>query len=137
MGNWLGAVNKWNKNALLAFLSDLRSHLPNLEERELYTILQQGGTLPALRAALGGEGSFRQVLKDLKVNEGRRLEQAIQGVSDNEVAAHAEVGIADEGVADRENPLTLFDDGVFKDGYRETAYPHTGSAIADDTATTD
>ena len=35
-GDWLGSVKAWNRTALLAFLEDLRPHLPHLEERELY-----------------------------------------------------------------------------------------------------
>jgi superfamily II DNA or RNA helicase len=120
MGDWLGAINKWNKNALLAFLSDLRPRLPYLEESELYTILQQGGALPALDTALG-KGSPMQVLKDLKYNAGRRLEQAIRGISEGEIAAYVDDGIVDEGVAERGNPATLFHRDIFESEAGESA----------------
>jgi hypothetical protein len=54
-------------------INDLRPRLPYLEESELYTILQQGGVLPALHVALG-KNSPMQVLKDLKDIQGRGLE---------------------------------------------------------------
>ena len=37
--DWLGVVNKWGRDTLLAFLEDLRPHLPHLEEKELYAII--------------------------------------------------------------------------------------------------
>ncbi len=106
--DWLGIVNLWNKNALLALLRDLRSQLPNLEERELYIILQQGGALPALRVALG-KTSPMQVLKDLKDNQGRELEQAIRRASDDEIATDAEEEVIDQVVAEKGDPDTLAD----------------------------
>jgi len=89
MGDWLGVVNKWTKHALLAFLEDLRPQLPNLDERELYVVLQQGGQWPALRAAFGSQ-SPGALLRDLKRNDGRVLEEAIRGVSDETMQAEAQ-----------------------------------------------
>jgi hypothetical protein len=77
LSDWLGIVSKWTKAALLSLLKDLRPKLGQLEERELYVILQQGGTFPALRVAFGG-ASPMHVLRDLKSNGGRGLEQAIK-----------------------------------------------------------
>ena len=43
LGDLVGATGKWTKQALLAFLEDLRPKLSDLDEREQYEILQQGG----------------------------------------------------------------------------------------------
>ena len=65
VGRLVGATGKWTKQALLAFLEDLRKpKLSDLDEREQYEILQQGGQMPALRAVLGG-ASPMAVLRDL------------------------------------------------------------------------
>ena len=63
-GRLVGATGKWTKQALLAFLEDLRPKLSDLDEREQYEILQQGGQMPALRVVLGG-ASPMAVLRDL------------------------------------------------------------------------
>src|SRR5215218_468321 len=42
MADWLGYKPLWNRHTLLAFLEDLRPRLKDLEETELYLILQQG-----------------------------------------------------------------------------------------------
>jgi hypothetical protein len=77
MGDWLGGVSVWSRPALLAFLEDLRPQLSHLEEKELYLIIQQGGAMPALRQAFG-KTSAHKILKDLKENGGRGLEQALK-----------------------------------------------------------
>jgi hypothetical protein len=81
--DWLGTSGKWYRAALLALLEDLRPRLPYLEERELYAILQQGGVMPKLRKALGKTSPLK-VLKDLKENEGRGIEEALRETSDTE-----------------------------------------------------
>jgi hypothetical protein len=70
--DWLGTVNKWNRNALLALLEDLRPQLQALSEAELYAILQQGGALPILRRKFStfSNGSPLTVIRDLKDNDG-------------------------------------------------------------------
>jgi 3-mercaptopyruvate sulfurtransferase SseA len=88
-GDWLGVINRWTKTALLVFLNSLRPNLPHLSESELYVLLQQGGQVPALRAALGG-ASVTDVLRDLKNNEGRSVQRAITEASGEEIATRAE-----------------------------------------------
>lgn len=77
-GDWLGyRPGAWTRGALLALLDDLRARLPYLEERELYTILQQGGAMPPLRRAFGGVSPLA-VLKDIRENDSRELQAALQ-----------------------------------------------------------
>lgn len=94
MGDWLGVINKWNGHALLALLDDLRPRLDHLEERELYTILQQGGAFPALRIAMGGISPMR-VLKDLKNNAGRDIERTLRNISDDEIESLADDSVGE------------------------------------------
>jgi hypothetical protein len=75
--DWLGVVSQWNRATLLAFLEDLRPRLGDLEETELYLILQQGGAMPGLQKALGKTTAIG-VLKDLKENDGRAIEAALE-----------------------------------------------------------
>ena len=106
--------------------------LPYLEESELYTILQQGGALPTLRVALEKEGSsLKQGLRDLKFNEGRGLERAVRGTSDEEIAAHQEGESADESVAYKSNPDTLQASRIFESESEGIDGPHTDSAAPD------
>jgi hypothetical protein len=83
--DWLGVVRVWNRTTLLAFLEDLRPRLKNLEETELYLILQQGGAMPGLQKALGKTTALG-VLKDLKENGGRAIEAALEAAADEEIA---------------------------------------------------
>jgi len=129
-GDWLGVVGRWSKDALLALLSDLRPQLPNLDESELYTILQQGGALPTLHATFG-KSSPMQVLKDLKGNEGRGLEHAIRSISDDEIVAQEEIEIVDEGVAEQGSIATRFDYDVSKN--EEYTDEHVHPAVIDET----
>ena len=82
--DWLGVVNVWNRQTLLAFLEDLRPHLESLEEKELYAIIAQSGAMPALRGAFDKERPGR-LIQDLKENEGREIEEAIRRASEEEI----------------------------------------------------
>jgi hypothetical protein len=82
--DFLGVVSIWNRSTLLAFLEDLRPHLKDLEETELYLILQQGGAMPGLQKALG-KSTALGVLKDLQENDGRAIEEALQDAADEEI----------------------------------------------------
>jgi hypothetical protein len=83
--DWLGtAPILWTRRALLAFLEDLRPRLGDLEETELYLILQQGGAMPGLRKALG-QTTALGVLKDLQENDARGVEDALRKVADTEI----------------------------------------------------
>src|SRR5215204_757529 len=82
--DWLGVVSIWSRPTLLAFLEDLRPRLKDLEETELYLILQQGGALPGLKKALGSTTALG-VLQDLQVNDGRELEAALEAAAEEEV----------------------------------------------------
>ena len=84
VGRLVGATGKWTKQALLAFLEDLRPKLSDLDEREQYEILQQGGQMPALRAVLGG-ASPMAVLRDLS-GGGTVIEHALKESSRLEVS---------------------------------------------------
>jgi hypothetical protein len=75
--DWLGTVNTWNRNALLALLEDLRPQLQALSEAELYAILQQGGAMRTLRKRFG-DGSPLTVLRDLQENEGAGIEEMLR-----------------------------------------------------------
>jgi hypothetical protein len=85
-GDWLGIISRWNRSALLAFLRDLRPLLPTLDERELYVVLQQGGALPAFRAAL--DAPPLAVIRDLKDAAGAQIEQALRQTTDEEIEAN-------------------------------------------------
>ena len=84
VGRLVGATGKWTKQALLAFLEDLRPKLSDLDEREQYEILQQGGQMPALPAVLGG-ASPMAVLRDLS-GGGTVIEHALKESSRLEVS---------------------------------------------------
>jgi len=81
-GDWLGYAGYWTRTALLAFLEALRPGIPYLSERKLYAILAQGGRLSALRKKFGKDD--QAIIKDLKENDGRGLEEAIRGSLDEE-----------------------------------------------------
>ncbi len=84
-GDWLGISGTiWTRRALLAFLEDLRPRLGDLEETELYLILQQGGAMPGLRKALG-QTTVLGVLKDLRENDARGVEEALQAAAERDV----------------------------------------------------
>lgn len=110
MADWLGAYNTWQKAALLALLQDLRPHLVELEERELYIILQQAGALPALRLALGGVSPM-QVLHDLIVCNGEGIERALLHREANDLNAEAEPATPEELLTDSD--LVVLDSGHF------------------------
>jgi hypothetical protein len=82
--DWLGVVNVWNRETLLAFLEDLRPHLEHLEEKELYAIIAQSGAMPGLAQAFGRDKPGK-LIQDLKENEGRGVEEAIRGASEEEL----------------------------------------------------
>jgi len=48
-GDWLGQVNRWNNNSIIAFLKALQPIIQNLEPSELYSILRQNGLLEVLK----------------------------------------------------------------------------------------
>jgi hypothetical protein len=82
--DWLGVVSVWNRTTLLAFLEDLRPHLEQLEEKELYAIIAQSGAMPALRGAFDKDRPGR-LIQDLKENEGREIEEAIRAASEEQI----------------------------------------------------
>ncbi len=45
--DWLGFINRWNKNAVLNFLYGIKSVLQNLQPSELYSIMRQNGMITA------------------------------------------------------------------------------------------
>ena len=87
LGDWIGIINIWKRPALLAFLEDLRPHLERLEEAELYAIIAQSGAMRAFRIAFDGVDSPAPggVIQDLKGNDGRGVEEAIKGISEEEL----------------------------------------------------
>jgi hypothetical protein len=99
--DWLGVVSQWSRLTLLAFLEDLRPRLGELEETELYLILQQGGAMPALQKALG-KSTALGVLKDLKENDGRAIEAALEAVADEEILEDFVEGVARKKSSDDE-----------------------------------
>ena len=112
-GDWLGIINRWTTRALLSFLDSLRPNLSHLRESELYLLLQQGGQLPALQAALCG-ASVTAVLRDLKNNEGRSLQQAIRGTVGDEIQSRAEQYLYDANVPNQNDVVVLSADGAFE-----------------------
>jgi SAM-dependent methyltransferase len=46
-GNWLGIINRWNRNAVLSFLRSIKPVLPYLQPPELYAIMRQNGMVAA------------------------------------------------------------------------------------------
>jgi Integrase repeat unit len=104
-GHWLGVVNQWTKVALLEFLNGLRPLLARLSETELYVLLQQGGQVPALRAALQG-APVTAVLRDLTRNEGRSLAHALAGANEQTVQREADQYLADDLVPEIADDLS-------------------------------
>ena len=82
MKDWLGVVDKWNNNTLLAFLLDLQPQLGHLDKRDLADILEREGALRVFRKVLRG-ATPKRVLNDLMQNEGRGLEQALRGTQEH------------------------------------------------------
>ncbi len=107
-GDWLGVVNTWNKSALLALLYDLRPRLDQLEERELYVILQQGGALPALRKALRGSSPLR-VLRDLQENKGKEIEQALCALSNDVLIEPMDDSLMEDECLEEESIIPILD----------------------------
>lgn len=136
MGDWLGVINIWNRNALLALLHDLRPRLNQLEERELYIILQQGGVLTGLRKALKGASPMR-VLKDLKDNNGKELEWALRGIIDEEITALEDDALSRETIPEVGDLETLDVARIFERTDDDTADLQTPSLISNDTPLTD
>ena len=114
--DWLGTSGRWYRIALLALLEDLRPRLPYLEERELYAILQQGGAMPNLRKALGKTSPLK-VLKDLKENEGRRIEEALRETASVEDEVPEEDTLEDDLPEDEvlKAPEEFKDDHAFEE----------------------
>jgi superfamily II DNA or RNA helicase len=113
IGDWLGVINRWNKNALLGLLNDLRLVLHELKELDLYVVLQQGGAVPALQIALNNTSRLG-VLRDLKDNNGRELEKALRKVTDTELAAALAADLADESVPNEGSLPTLSSAHIFE-----------------------
>jgi superfamily II DNA or RNA helicase len=99
MADWLGTFNTWQKATMLALLQDLRPHLADLEERELYIILQQAGALPALRLALGAVSPM-QILRDLVECSGEGIERALRNRDSNDLISGAEADNPEEMLTD-------------------------------------
>ena len=89
----------------MEFLNGLRPLLARLSETELYVLLQQGGQVPALRAALQG-APVTAVLRDLTRNEGRSLAHALAGANEQTVQREAEQYLADDLVPEIADDLS-------------------------------
>ena len=132
MADWLGAFNTWQKAAMLALLEDLRPHLVDLEERELYIILQQAGALPALRLALGGVSPL-QVLRDLVECNGEGIERALRMREADDLVAGANADQAEELLTDSDlaelDSAHFFDSDGSLDQGEPPAVPATRSSL--------
>ena len=82
--DWLGAVSQWDRETLLTFLEDLRPRLGDLTETELHMLLQQAGAMPALKRALPEGGSIG-VIRDLKDNDAKEIQEGLDHTSDEEI----------------------------------------------------
>lgn len=106
VSDWLGIVNRWKRGTLLAFLEALRPHLHRLEEKELYAIIAQSGAMPGLVRAFGKDKPDK-LIQDFKENEGRGVEEAIGGASEEELEEAEVSGIEHNieaiGAVDDEN----------------------------------
>ena len=69
--------------------------------------------MPALQAAFGG-ASVTAVLRDLKNNEGRSLQQAIRGTVGDEIQSRAEQYLYDANVPNQNDVVVLSADGAFE-----------------------
>jgi hypothetical protein len=117
--DWLGTVNKWNRNALLALLEDLRPQLQALSEAELYTILQQGGAMRKIRKHFD-DGSPLTVLRDLQENEGAGIEEMLRAaVVEAEEAEDDTTLAASDGVVDKFDDELYFGGGLLTLASRE------------------
>lgn len=109
-GDWLGTASHWSNIELLALLSDLRSRLHLLREEEIYVILDRGGRLHHVGAALGG-ATPRQVIDSLRGDQGSRIERSIQGVTDDEILARAETAPDFDGIVEAAPMESVVHDG--------------------------
>jgi hypothetical protein len=116
MADWLGTINKWNRNALLALLEDLHPLLESLQERELYIILKQGGALPALRIALG-ETSVLPILRRILTQE-ELVKQTFQRLADDDLTSRLQQVEEDTDTTLPESLAT--DQSAFFDGAFDT-----------------
>ena len=82
--DWLGVVDKWDSRTLLTRLYELRPQLSTLDRRELYELLEQEGSFSVFRRALGPRTTPAQVLRELKDNNGSKLEQTLRNALDRE-----------------------------------------------------
>lgn len=130
-GDWLGTINKWTKKALLALLHDLRPRLDQLEERELYIILQQGGALTALRVALNQRSPLR-VLRDLQENEGKGIEQALGAISNDVFIEPMSDSLLEEEFLEEESTIPVLD--LALDFEQESDRPPSNQAPLEETS---
>jgi len=89
----------WDRFALLERIADLRPVLPHLSEEQCHAVLEQAGMVPALRKNFG-KASVAAVLKDLRVNQGRGIEEAIQSADEFEADDEIEDAILSGGSAE-------------------------------------
>ncbi len=64
-GDWLGVVNRWNKNAVLSFLDSIKPILQNLHPAELYAIMRQNGMIASSKNATNSNTSLIKNIRDL------------------------------------------------------------------------
>lgn len=87
--------HRWTRTTLLEFIKSLRgTTLETFTETELLMLMAHNGSLPAFTRAFGRRGPLG-VIQDLKENEGRGIEAAINKAGeapDEEVAAEDESG---------------------------------------------
>ena len=65
IGDWIGIINKWNKNAVLSFLNSIKTTLPNLQPAELYAIMRQNGMFKASNNPSNSNNTLLKSIRDL------------------------------------------------------------------------
>jgi len=97
--DWLGVVDKWDSRTLLTRLYELRPQLSTLDRRELYELLEQEGSFSLFRRALGPRTTPAQVLRELKDNNGSKLEQTLRNALDREAETSSVEFVKKEALA--------------------------------------
>jgi hypothetical protein len=65
MGDWLGIVNLWNRNAVLSFLNGIKPVLRHLQPAELFAIMRQNGLIASTRHANNTTSQLIKSIRDL------------------------------------------------------------------------
>jgi len=64
-GDWLGIVNRWNRNAILSFLNGIQPVLKVLQPSELYAIMRQNGMIASSKNANNSNSPLIKNIRDL------------------------------------------------------------------------